>query len=143
MTVTTLGDALRLLGLPLDATIDEQMLVGAYREAAREHHPDAAPEGEREAQTERMLAINLARDVVRSHLERLGAEPFASFQPVGDGPGPGLFWDVTADDLASLGIRWNPERHPHPLGRTRGRRPAGDIRRARRPGDGRGERHGP
>jgi hypothetical protein len=108
VTVTTLGDALRLLGLPLDATIDEQMLVGAYREAAREHHPDAAPEGEREAQTERMLAINLARDVVRSHLERLGAEPFASFQPVGDGPGPGLFWDVTADDLASLGIRWNP-----------------------------------
>jgi hypothetical protein len=108
VTVTTLGDALRLLGLPLDSTIDEQMLVGAYRDAAREHHPDAAPEDEREAQTERMLAINLARDVVRTHLERLGAEPFASFQPVGDGPGPGLFWDVTADDLASLGIRWNP-----------------------------------
>ena len=71
--MTALGDALRLLGLPLDATIDEQMLVGAYREAAREHHPDAAPEGERKAQTERMLAINLAsRWVVRRQMQLAG-----------------------------------------------------------------------
>jgi hypothetical protein len=103
----TLGDALRLLGLPLDAPIDEQMLVGAYRDAAREHHPDAAPEDMRDAQTERMRQINLARDLVRASLTRLQAEPFASFAPEDD-EARGAWWDVSAEDLAELGIRWNP-----------------------------------
>src|SRR4051812_42944865 len=103
----SLGEALRLLGLPLDVVIDEQMLVGAYREAARAHHPDAAPEEERDTQTERMREINVARDLVRTHLDRLGAEPFATFATHPDAP-PGLVWDVTSDDLSELGIRWNP-----------------------------------
>jgi hypothetical protein len=104
----SLGDALRLLGLPLDVPIDEQMLVGAYREAARAHHPDAAPDDLRDAQTERMREINVARDLVRAHLSRLGSEAFATFAPDDGGRGSDLWWDVSADDLAELGIRWNP-----------------------------------
>src|SRR3954451_21034183 len=83
------------------------MLVGAYRDAAREHHPDAAPADMREAQTERMRQINLARDLVRASLQGLSAEPFAAFAPV-DEEARGAWWDVSAEDLAELGIRWNP-----------------------------------
>ena len=76
-----LGEALRLLGLPVDRTVDAPMLASAYRDAARNAHPDAAAPEERDTQTERMRAVNLARDLVRNHLHALGAEPYAAFAP--------------------------------------------------------------
>ena len=81
-----LGEALRLLGLPVDRTVDAPMLASAYRDAARNAHPDAAAPEERDTQTERMRAVNLARDLVRNHLHALGAEPYAAFAPGDDGP---------------------------------------------------------
>ena len=48
-----LGEALRLLGLPVDRTVDAPMLASAYRDAARNAHPDAAAPDERDAQTAR------------------------------------------------------------------------------------------
>src|SRR4051794_3398059 len=104
----TLADALRLLGLPLDEVIDEQRLVGAYREAARAHHPDAVAEELREVQTERMREINVARDLVRTHLGRLAEEPFASAYEDGPGPDSEAWWNMGAEDLSEVGIRWNP-----------------------------------
>ena len=80
-----LGEALRLLGLPVDRTVDAPMLASAYRDAARNAHPDAAAPEERDTQTERMRAVNLARDLVRNHLHALGAEPYAAFAPGDDG----------------------------------------------------------
>ena len=47
-----LADALRRLGLPLDETIDDGELGDAYRRAARENHPDGAPDSEREQRGE-------------------------------------------------------------------------------------------
>jgi hypothetical protein len=104
----SLGDALRLLGLPLDEVIDEQRLVGAYRDAARAHHPDAVPEELRAVQTERMREINVARDLIRNHLGRLAEEPFASAFEDTPGVEPDSWWNVGAEDLSELGIRWNP-----------------------------------
>jgi hypothetical protein len=104
----SLGDALRLLGLPLDEVIDEQRLVGAYRDAARAHHPDAVPEELRAVQTERMREINVARDLIKNHLGRLAEEPFASAYEDGSGVEPDAWWNVGAEDLSELGVRWNP-----------------------------------
>ena len=64
-----LADALRQLGLPLDETIDDGELGEAYRRAARENHPDGAPDEERERRGETMRAINAARGLVQSPLE--------------------------------------------------------------------------
>src|SRR5262249_56541378 len=113
----TLGDALRLLGLPLDEVIDEQRLVGAYRDAARAHHPDAVPEELRAVQTERMREINVARDLIRHHLGRLAEEPFASAFEDSPGLEPDAWWNGGADDLSELGIRWNPAAQRIPWGR--------------------------
>ncbi len=107
-----LGEALRLLGLPVDRTVDAPMLASAYRDAARGAHPDAAPPEERDLQTERMRAVNLARDLVRNHLHALGAEPYAAFAPGDDGPPLDDWMAQAAMDADGLGVRWNPNAAP-------------------------------
>jgi predicted nucleic acid-binding Zn-ribbon protein len=108
-----LGEALRLLGLPVDRTVDAPMLASAYRDAARGAHPDAAAPEERDTQTERMRAVNLARDLVRNHLHALGAEPYAAFAPGDDGPPLDDAWMAQAAmDADGLGVRWNPNTAP-------------------------------
>ncbi len=107
-----LGEALRLLGLPVDRTVDAPMLASAYRDAARGAHPDAAPPEERDLQTERMRAVNLARDLVRNHLHALGAEPYAAFAPGDDGPPLDDWMTQAAMDADGLGVRWNPNAAP-------------------------------
>ena len=107
-----LGEALRLLGLPVDRTVDAPMLNSAYRDAARNAHPDAAAPEERDAQTERMRAVNLARDLVRTHLPSLGAEPYSAFAPGDDGPPIDDWMSQAAMDADGLGVRWNPNAKP-------------------------------
>ncbi|MDQ1434239.1 MAG: hypothetical protein QOF59_1055, partial [Actinomycetota bacterium] len=107
-----LGEALRLLGLPVDRTVDAPMLASAYRDAARNAHPDAAAPEERDTQTERMRAVNLARDLVRNHLHALGAEPYAAFAPGDDGPPLDNWMEQAAMDADGLGVRWNPNTAP-------------------------------
>jgi hypothetical protein len=107
-----LGEALRLLGLPVDRTVDAPMLASAYRDAARNAHPDAAAPEERDTQTERMRAVNLARDLVRNHLHTLGAEPYAAFAPGDDGPPLDDWMAQAAMDADGLGVRWNPNTAP-------------------------------
>jgi hypothetical protein len=107
-----LGEALRLLGLPVDRTVDAPMLASAYRDAARGAHPDAAAPEERDLQTERMRAVNLARDLVRNHLHALGAEPYAAFAPGDDGPPLDEWMAQAAMDADGLGVRWNPNAAP-------------------------------
>jgi hypothetical protein len=107
-----LGEALRLLGLPIDRTVDAPMLASAYRDAARNAHPDAAAPEERDTQTERMRAVNLARDLVRTHLPSLGAEPYETFAPGDDGPPFDDWMSQAAMDADGLGVRWNPSAKP-------------------------------
>ena len=103
-----LGDALRLLGLPLDETIDDGKLIDAYRRAAWEHHPDSAPEGERDARTQTMREINGARDLVRTSMPVLSDRPFSALpREAADAPPP--WWEeALTDDPSGLGVRWNP-----------------------------------
>jgi hypothetical protein len=107
-----LGEALRLLGLPVDRTVDAPMLATAYRDAARNAHPDGAAPEERDTQTERMRAVNLARDLVRNHLHALAAEPYAAFAPGDDGPPIDDWMTQAAMDADGLGVRWNPNTAP-------------------------------
>jgi hypothetical protein len=88
------------------------MLASAYRDAARGAHPDAAAPEERDLQTERMRAVNLARDLVRNHLHALGAEPYAAFAPGDDGPPLDAWMTQAAMDADGLGVRWNPNAAP-------------------------------
>jgi hypothetical protein len=88
------------------------MLASAYRDAARGAHPDGAAPEERDLQTERMRAVNLARDLVRNHLHALGAEPYAAFAPGDDGPPLDDWMTQAAMDADGLGVRWNPNAAP-------------------------------
>ena len=106
-STATLGDALRLLGLPLDETVDEGKLVDAYRRAAWEHHPDSAPEGERDSRTETMREINGARDVVRASISVLGERPYTALPREAE-PSAAWWEEALTDDPSGLGVRWNP-----------------------------------
>jgi hypothetical protein len=104
-----LADALRRLGLPLDETVDEGELGEAYRRAARENHPDGAPDEEREARGESMRAINAARDLVRHSLELLAERPYTELSDRENGsPAPAWWEDAIFEDPSGLGVRWNP-----------------------------------
>lgn len=104
-----LADALRRLGLPLDETIEEGDLGEAYRRAARENHPDGAPDEEREKRGESMREINAARDLVRLSLELLGERPYTEISGRdGDAPAPAWWEDAIFEDPSGLGVRWNP-----------------------------------
>jgi hypothetical protein len=104
-----LADALRQLGLPLDETIDEGELGEAYRRAARENHPDGAPDEERERRGETMRAINAARDLVRSSLELLSERAYTELSERENGsPAPAWWEDAIFEDPSGLGVRWNP-----------------------------------
>ncbi len=104
-----LADALRQLGLPLDETIDEGELGEAYRRAARENHPDGAPDEERERRGETMRAINAARDLVRSSLELLAERAYTELSERENGsPAPAWWEDAIFEDPSGLGVRWNP-----------------------------------
>ena len=107
-STATLGDALRLLGLPLDETVDEGKLVDAYRRAAWEHHPDSAPEGERDSRTETMREINGARDVVRASISVLGERPYTALPREPADHGAAWWEEALTDDPSGLGVRWNP-----------------------------------
>lgn len=61
-------DAYAVLGVPADATQDQ--LKAAHRALVRRHHPDLAPEGEREAATRRVQDINVAYGLVRDPRRR-------------------------------------------------------------------------
>ena len=104
-----LADALRRLGLPLDETIDEGELGDAYRRAARENHPDGAPDEERERRGESMREINAARDLVRLSLELLSERPYTEISERDNGtPAPAWWEDAIFEDPSGLGVRWNP-----------------------------------
>ena len=103
-----LGDALRLLGLPLDETVDEGKLVDAYRRAAWEHHPDSAPEHERDSRTETMREINGARDLVRASIPVLGERPYTALPREAAEPTAAWWEEALSDDPSGLGVRWNP-----------------------------------
>ena len=104
-----LADALRRLGLPLDETVDDAELGEAYRRAARENHPDGAPDEEREQRGETMRAINAARDLVRSSLELLSDRPYTELSERENGsPAPAWWEDAIFEDPSGLGVRWNP-----------------------------------
>ncbi|MDX6665399.1 MAG: hypothetical protein QOG68_1605 [Solirubrobacteraceae bacterium] len=104
-----LADALRQLGLPLDETIDDGELGEAYRRAARENHPDGAPDEEREQRGETMRAINAARDLVRSSLELLSERAYTELSERENGsPSPAWWEDAIFEDPSGLGVRWNP-----------------------------------
>ena len=104
-----LADALRRLGLPLDETIDDGDLGEAYRRAARENHPDGAPDEEREQRGESMRAINAARDLVRSSLELLAERAYTELSERENGsPAPAWWEDAIFEDPSGLGVRWNP-----------------------------------
>ena len=104
-----LADALRRLGLPLDETIDDGDLGEAYRRAARENHPDGAPDEEREQRGEAMRAINAARDLVRSSLELLAERAYTELSERENGsPAPAWWEDAIFEDPSGLGVRWNP-----------------------------------
>jgi hypothetical protein len=104
-----LADALRRLGLPLDETIDDGELGDAYRRAARENHPDGAPDEERERRGESMRQINAARDLVRRSLELLGDRPYTELSERENGtPAPAWWEDAIFEDPSGLGVRWNP-----------------------------------
>ncbi|MDX6541202.1 MAG: hypothetical protein QOI71_2812 [Gaiellales bacterium] len=104
-----LADALRQLGLPLDETIDDGELGEAYRRAARENHPDGAPDEERERRGETMRAINAARDLVRSSLELLSERAYTELSERDNGsPAPAWWEDAIFEDPSGLGVRWNP-----------------------------------
>ena len=107
-STATLGDALRLLGLPLDETVDEVKLVDAYRRAAWEHHPDSAPEDERDSRTETMREINGARDLVRASIAVLGDRPYTALPREAAEPTAAWWEEALADDPSGLGVRWNP-----------------------------------
>ena len=104
-----LADALRQLGLPLDETIDDGELGEAYRRAARENHPDGAPDEQREQRGETMRAINAARDLVRSSLELLSERAYTELSERENGsPAPAWWEDAIFEDPSGLGVRWNP-----------------------------------
>ena len=104
-----LADALRRLGLPLDETIDDGDLGEAYRRAARENHPDGAPDEERERRGESMREINAARDLVRLSLELLAERPYTELSERDNGaPAPAWWEDAIFEDPSGLGVRWNP-----------------------------------
>jgi hypothetical protein len=104
-----LADALRRLGLPLDETIDDGELGDAYRRAARENHPDGAPDAEREQRGETMRAINAARDLVRRSLELLSERAYTELSERENGsPAPAWWEDAIFEDPSGLGVRWNP-----------------------------------
>jgi predicted nucleic acid-binding Zn-ribbon protein len=104
-----LAEALRRLGLPLDETIDDGDLGEAYRRAARENHPDGAPDEEREQRGEAMRAINAARDLVRSSLELLAERAYTELSERENGsPAPAWWEDAIFEDPSGLGVRWNP-----------------------------------
>ena len=104
-----LADALRRLGLPLDETIDDGELGDAYRRAARENHPDGAPDSEREERGETMRAINAARDLVRNSLELLSERAYTELSERENGsPAPAWWEDAIFEDPSGLGVRWNP-----------------------------------
>ena len=104
-----LADALRRLGLPLDETVDEGELGEAYRRAARENHPDGAPDEERERRGETMRAINAARDLVRRSLELLSERAYTELSERENGsPAPAWWEDAIFEDPSGLGVRWNP-----------------------------------
>ena len=52
-----------------------------------------------------MREINVARDLVRTHLDRL-AEPYVSLAPT-DGRSDGFPFDLDPDALADLGVQWS------------------------------------
>src|SRR3982074_2309504 len=104
-----LGDPLRRLGLPLDETVDDGELGDAYRRAARENHPDGAPDSEREQRGETMRAINAARDLVRNSLELLSERAYTELSERENGtPAPAWWEDAIYEDPGVLGVRWNP-----------------------------------
>jgi hypothetical protein len=104
-----LADALRRLGLPLDETVDDGDLGEAYRRAARENHPDGAPDSERERRGESMREINAARDLVRLSLELLCERPYTELSERDNGtPAPAWWEDAIFEDPSGLGVRWNP-----------------------------------
>ena len=104
-----LADALRRLGLPLDETVDDGDLGEAYRRAARENHPDGAPDEERERRGESMREINAARDLVRLSLELLSERPYTELSDRDNGtPAPAWWEDAIFEDPSGLGVRWNP-----------------------------------
>ncbi|MDX6537556.1 MAG: hypothetical protein QOD37_1897 [Gaiellales bacterium] len=104
-----LADALRRLGLPLDETIDDGELGDAYRRAARENHPDGAPDAEREQRGETMRAINAARDLVRQSLELLSERAYTELSERENGsPAPAWWEDAIFEDPSGMGVRWNP-----------------------------------
>src|SRR3954447_10948695 len=104
-----LADALRRLRLPLDETIEEGDLGEAYRRAARENHPDGAPDEEREKRGESMREINAARDLVRLSLELLAERPYTEISGRdSDAPAPAWWEDAIFEDPSGLGVRWNP-----------------------------------
>ena len=104
-----LADALRRLGLPLDETVDDGDLGEAYRRAARENHPDGAPDEERERRGESMREINAARDLVRLSLELLSERPYTELSERENGtPAPAWWEDAIFEDPSGLGVRWNP-----------------------------------
>ena len=110
-----LADALRRLGLPLDETIDDGELGDAYRRAARENHPDGAPDSEREQRGETMRAINAARDLVRKSLELLSERAYTELSERDNGtPAPAWWEDAIFEDPSGLGVRWNPARCASP-----------------------------
>ena len=105
-----LQDALRLLDLPLDVPIDEELLTAAYRDAARANHPDAAPDAERDARTEAMRRINVARDVVRIHLDALAAGSYEALARDAAAGGSATPWWAEAANLAEqMGLVVNPD----------------------------------
>ena len=111
-----LADALRRLGLPLDETVDDGELGDAYRRAARENHPDGAPDDEREQRGETMRAINAARDLVRRSLELLSERAYTELSERENGsPAPAWWEDAIFEDPSGLGVRWNPGAVADPL----------------------------
>jgi hypothetical protein len=95
--------------LPLDETIDDGELGDAYRRAARENHPDGAPDAEREQRGETMRAINAARDLVRQSLELLSERAYTELSERENGsPAPAWWEDAIFEDPSGLGVRWNP-----------------------------------
>ena len=111
-----LADALRRLGLPLDETIDDGELGDAYRRAARENHPDGAPDEEREQRGETMRAINAARDLVRSSLELLSERAYTELSERENGsPAPAWWEDAIFEDPSGPGRPLEPGSGAHPL----------------------------
>ena len=95
--------------MPLDETVDEGELGEAYRRAARENHPDGAPDAEREQRGETMRAINAARDLVRRSLELLSERAYTELSERENGsPAPAWWEDAIFEDPSGLGVRWNP-----------------------------------